>query len=148
MDLRWVEQGTGPSAPAAHDPQVVLARSHLQARLHREDGLTFLDVTSRLAPSQSFLLSLTHEPLLAGIAAYTPLGRMHAVSWALAFGVGPLPDDSVVRFEPAGHRYATTVEAWVQPLTEQHWVAEAVGVFSSCVIVVGSERARVRLSHP
>jgi len=88
-----------------------------------------------------------HRPVLAGISSFTRLGAVHARCWGLAFGVGKLPDDAVVRFESGTLRYETTAESAVLRLARDCWVADAEGVFTRAVLLVGGEHVRVPLTE-
>jgi len=119
----------------------------LVAQVREDRGLLFLDLRSSLDPAQSFLLSVGHRPVLAGISSFTRLGAVHARCWGLAFGVGKLPDDAVVRFESGTLRYETTAESAVLRLSRDCWVADAEGVFTRAVLLVGGEHVRVPLTE-
>ena len=144
----WVGQGTTRAARVEAGPAVGLVRSRLRVQSYEDRGVVFLDVQSDLDPRQSFLLPLAHRPVLAGVASFTPVGRMHAVCWALAYGVGVVPVDAFVRFGSDRLRYATTLTSAVHQLAPGCWVADAVGVFNTAVLVAGSEQARVCLTAP
>lgn len=65
----------------------------------------------------------------------------------MAFGVGKLPDDAVVRFESGTLRYETTAESAVHRLVRDCWVADAEGVFTRSVLCAGGEQVRVPLTE-
>lgn len=128
---------------------VALDAVPLTVQLRRAGVVLYLDVRSPIDPSQTFLLSLGCEPLFAGIAWWTPLGRIHALYWGLVYGRGELPAGSVVRFDAFGPcAHAAAVVAPV-PLGEGCWVATAEGVFTGAAVVSGSgdEVARTALSE-
>lgn len=119
----------------------------LVVRAVEEHGTLFLEAHHCSDPTRSFLLALTHRPVVEGISSFTSLGRWHATCWGLAFGVGSLPPDAHVRFESGTLRYATTAVGGVRRLAHDCWVADAEGVFRSAVLVVDErERARTRLA--
>ncbi len=109
--------------------------------------MVFLQAYSPSDSTRSFLLSLTHRPVVEGISSLTALGRLHATCWGLAFGVGSLAPGAHVRFESDTLRHSTTAVCAVQRLALDCWVADAEGVFRSAVLLVdGRERARTRLA--
>ncbi len=145
-DARFV-LGRVPDMATDVGQVAVLGRSQLVVQVCVDRGLLFLDVRSRLDPAQSFLLSVGHRPILAGISSFTRLGAVHARCWGLAFGVGRLPDDAVIRFESGTLRYETTAESGVHRLARDCWVADAEGVFTRAVLRVGDEQVRVPLTE-
>jgi hypothetical protein len=127
--------------------QVTLVPSILVVEAIEEDRLLFLEVRSRVDPTQALLLAVSHRPVLAGIASFTALGRVHAMCWALAFGVGNLPEGAQVRFESGTLRHARTAVSAVHRMAHQCWVADAEGVFTRVALVIGGEeRACARLA--
>jgi len=125
--------------------RVVLARARLAVELRLSGGLAFLDVCSGVDSAQGFLLPVSHRPVLAGVSSYTRLGRLHAVYWALAYGIGEIPE--VVRFEAATLRYRRSVEVRPDLMGGDCWVAAADGVFgSAALLTAGCETHRVPLA--
>lgn len=134
--------------PTVVGRSVLLRRSQLLVHLREDRGLVFLEARSRVEPAQWYLLSLVHRPVLAGLTSITRLGAMHALCWGLAFGVGPVPEDAMVRFESGTLRHATTVDSAVQRLTDDCWVADARGVLTRATLLAGDrDDVRVRLAE-
>lgn len=127
--------------------QLALPASRLVVRLREDDDLACLEVRSRLDRTQSFLLPLTQQPILAGLSMSTRLSRLHAHAWALAYGTGRLPEKCLLRFESDGLRYRRTYDAVPQRMGERLWVADAEGIFATVAAVTADiETARVRLA--
>lgn len=113
--------------------------------LRLSGGLAFLDVRSHVDSAQGFLLPVSHRPVLAGLSSFTRWGRLHAVYWALAYGLGEIPE--VVRFEASTLRYRRSVEVRPDPVGGDCWVAAADGVFGSAALLTGGyETHRVPLA--
>ena len=85
-------------------------------RLRDDRELTHVEVRDRLEPRQPLLLALGHRPVLEGIASRTRIGRVRALCWGLAFGVGELPPEAVVGFESCTLRFCTAAAARVSRL--------------------------------
>lgn len=142
--------GSGPAVATADCSEVVLTRSRLFVEVRVDRGLVFLDIRSRLDPTQSFLVSLGHRPVLSGLTSFTRVGGLHALYWGLAFGVGAVPDDAVVRFESGTLRHPHSARSAVRRLSGECWVADAPGVFARATLLAGKrETASSRLTgHP
>ena len=139
--------GSSTQAAGWRGPAVALSSAGLVVRAVVDRDMVFLEAYHPSDPTRSFLLALTHRPVVEGISSFSPLGRWHARCWGLAFGVGSLPPDAHVRFESGTLRYATAAVCAVPRLPLDCWVADAEGVFRSAVLVVhDQERARTRLA--
>lgn len=97
--------------------------------------MEFLHVQSLLDPAQNFLLPVAHRPALAGLSGFAAVGRVNAVYWALAYGLGEPPDE--VNFESNALRYRREVVFTPNPITDDCWVAAGDGVFTTATAVVG-----------
>lgn len=128
--------------------ETALVEAWLTARVWRDGPLLYLDLRSRIDPRQSFLLPVGHAPVIAGMALWTPLGRIHALYWGLAYGRGELPAGSTVRFDADGPCAHRSVVAAVVSLGDGGWVAAAEGVFAAATVVSGDgvDVARTDLS--
>lgn len=122
--------GTGPTTA-----QLGLPVARLTVGLRDEQGTPFLAVQSTVDPQQGFLLPLATAPVCAGLGLLTRLGRLHALYWGLAYGVGPVGPATRVRFETARLRYATSCEVPVHALGAGCWVAEAGGTYDRVVLL-------------
>ncbi len=116
---------------------VLLPTAHLVVELHRQAGVEFLHVQSLVDPAQNFLLPVAHRPALAGLSGFTKVGRVHAVYWALAYGLGEPPDG--VHFESGALRYRREVVVTPNPIIDDCWVAAGGGVFTTAMALVGDD---------
>lgn len=125
--------------------RIVLPHAHLRVEL-QQDGPGYLIAQSQIDPAQSYLLSLTGTRI-CGLTQYTALGRIHALYWAMAYGVGPIPAASVIRFDSGTSRYRSTVEVTPMLLAADYWVADAEGIFATAALIhAGEEIARTELA--
>lgn len=115
---------------------VSLPVAHLVAELHRQSGVEFLHVQSSVDPAQDFLLPVAHRPAVAGLSGFTAVGRVHAVYWALVYGVGEPPDE-VLLASGAALRWRREVVLTPIPVTDDCWVAASDGLFTTATIFVG-----------
>lgn len=141
--------GRVPGLIPADQLPVLLGRSWLAVRVREDSGLAFMEIRSRIDPSQSLLLPVGHRPALAAVTSFTRLSALHALCWGLAFGVGVLADDAVVRFESGTLRHRTVADATMHRLPGDWWVADAEGVFAEATLLAGDrEQVRVALMEP
>lgn len=114
---------------------VLLPSAHLVVELHRQPDVEFLHVQSLVDPGQNFLLPVAHRPVLAGLSGFTAFSRLHALYWALAYGVGEPPEG--VRFESGTLRYRRQVLTAPHQVAGDCWVAVGDGVFTTATALVG-----------
>jgi hypothetical protein len=124
-----------PGVDGRLDAGAARVGSFLVVEVCRDEGLTFLDVRSRVDPFRACLLSLGHQPTLAGLCVEIRLSRIAGLYLALAYGVGPLPERPLVRFDTATLRYRRTVDAVPQPVSADVWFAEAEGTFATASLL-------------
>ena len=130
------------------DRQVALASARLVVELHEDGAVAYLDVRSVLDPGQAFLLPLPSPPAIDGLAMSTRLGRLHDLSWGLAWGSGVPPEGCVVSFSSDSLRFRRNTEVVPQVMADRCWIACAEGVFSTAATVAhGVETARIPLAH-
>lgn len=147
MSDEFLLVGAPMAAAGGASRAVALTSSRLLVQAVDDHGTVFLEAHDRSDSTRSFLLALAHRPVIEAISSFTPLGRMHAICWGLAFGVGSPSPGAQVRFESGTLRHATMSVCVVRPLADDCWVADAEGVFGSAVLLEdGQERARTWLA--
>ena len=115
LDRRSTVRGGLGSPPVVGSP-VAAGGSRLMVRLRDEEELADVEVRDRIRPGQPLLVALRHRPVLDGVCRYTRIGRVHALCWRLAFGVGELPPEAVVGVESGTRRFCAAAEARVSRL--------------------------------
>ena len=142
MEGRDVER----SSEAQAGTRLQLPLSRLLLQVQPLPDCLFLYLTDLLDPRRIALLRVPSGSELDGLSVASPVGQVHSVPWALAYGMGPLPADSVVSFSTATLRFRRTTTAPAQFLPEGLWVAEAAGLFARAAVVVdGVEISQTRL---
>lgn len=128
-------------------PPAALAAGGLFVTARADRDAVFVEGWDPLDLRTSFLIGVMHAPVVEGFSSFTRLGRIHARCWAVAFGVGQLPQSACVRFEAGTLRHATAAAAAIHRLPHDCWFAAAEGVFTTAALLVdGHERARTHLS--
>jgi len=140
-DVVAPREGRGWPVTTLTGDSVLLGHSQLSLRLAERRGIAVLEVRSRVDAGQCFHVPLDGRSVLAGLRSFTRLGRVHALSWALAFGVGPLPLGATVRFESGTLRHATSAETPAHLLARGCWVADARGVFARATLLAPGHEA-------
>ena len=110
-------------------------------------GTDQLHVQSLVDDRQSYVLPIRPELLCGGLACYTKLGRLHAIYWSIAYGVGPISRSDVISFSTDQLRYRVTTNIAPIPVGDSAWVAAAHGSYTSAGFHRGGvELASVRLA--
>ena len=105
-------------------------------------GTDQLHVHSLVDDQQRHVLPLRPELLCGGLALYTKLGRLHAIYWSIAYGVGPLSRSDVISFSTDQLRYRETTNIAPIPMGDRCWVAAVHGSYTSA----GFHRGGVELA--
>ena len=115
---------------------VRLKNARFIAELHDDRKLAFLRLHNPRLPGRDLLLPLREEPVCVAMACFTPLGRLHALYWSLAFGYAEaLP--SQVSFSCPDRPYREGREADLVLLGNGWWLADVEGLFSCVTVISG-----------
>jgi len=110
-------------------------------------GTDQLHVQSLVDNQQRYVLPLRPELLCGGLALYTKLGRLHAIFWSIAYGVGPISRSDVISFSTDQLRYRETTNTAPIPVGDSAWAAAVHGSYTSAGFHRGGvELASVRLA--
>lgn len=110
-------------------------------------GTDQLHVQSLVGDQQSYMLPLRPKLLCGGLARHTKLGRLHAIYWSIAYGVGPISTSDVIAFSTDQLRYRETTNIAPIPVGDSAWAAAVHGSYTSARFHRGGvELARVRLT--